>query len=293
MIKGSELRRFCNEQIIFILIATAAMLHEPALVKAENTAPSSIFFTEPLTLSRGKLSPISHRAQIVSKETWCDYAKKNWGWSSCDGIDAFIVGYDNDIDTIIINEPNNEGHVSFDDWKSNDVDEQIHSIEDSLKDSLKEQGERIHKDITFKAWRVYPTLNEKLHVMYYAVDTTWDGDLTTNIKATIFDRSGYLILRIIPDAPDITKQDIEKLIFKIVNSYRPNDEQYYDNFQSGDKVAAVGALGILATVLGVKYGKTFFAVIIGTALLLLKKAWFLLMLPFVAIKKLFTRKKVD
>ena len=46
---------------------------------------------------------------------------------------------------------------------------------------------------------------------------------------------------------------------------------------------------MLATVLGVKYGKAASAGLLAVVLILLKKAWFIVLLPFVALGGLFKR----
>ena len=59
----------------------------------------------------------------------------------------------------------------------------------------------------------------------------------------------------------------------------------YSNFKTGDKIAAVGIGALLATTLGVKALKP--GLLVGLALLL-KKFWFIILLPFVFIGKLFS-----
>ena len=73
-------------------------------------------------------------------------------------------------------------------------------------------------------------------------------------------------------------------------AYVPKLGDSYAEFTSGDRVAGYGAVGVLATMLGVKYGKAATAGLIAAALLFLKKAWFLLLLPLFWLKNLFRRK---
>ena len=190
-------------------------------------------------------------------------------------------------------EPNSDGLVAFDDWKQGNNTEQIKSIEDGLRQSLKEQSERLGKPIVFEKWRVYPTLDENRKILYYATDIRWDGDLSTTIKATTFDRRGYVTFQIMPVRTDLGSSEIENVMLDMTSHYQPSTNEGYSSFVSGDKVAAVGAVGVLAALLGVKYTKvaatTFFAI----ALVFLKKLWFLLLIPFVALKKLFSRKSGD
>lgn len=68
---------------------------------------------------------------------------------------------------------------------------------------------------------------------------------------------------------------------------------FASEFRDGDKVAAVGALGVLATLLGVKYGKGALAAIMAIGLVVVKKAWFLIFIPFLFIRRLFSRKSAE
>ena len=64
-----------------------------------------------------------------------------------------------------------------------------------------------------------------------------------------------------------------------------DEGEMYSNFKTGDKIAAVGIGALLATTLGVKALKP--GLLVGLALLL-KKFWFIILLPFVFIGKLFS-----
>jgi len=83
------------------------------------------------------------------------------------------------------------------------------------------------------------------------------------------------------------------IVDEVTSSYSPSYKQSYFDFKSGDKVAAVGALGVLAGVLGVKYGKAVATGLFALAAVFLKKFWFLIFIvPVVlwaGIKKVFGR----
>ncbi len=56
-------------------------------------------------------------------------------------------------------------------------------------------------------------------------------------------------------------------------------------------MAGYGALGVLATMLGVKYGGAASAGLIALLLVVLKKGAFILLLPLVWLRRLFSRNK--
>ena len=96
---------------------------------------------------------------------------------------------------------------------------------------------------------------------------------------------------LIPRDSNLDGSAIERIVLDAAAHYSPATTEDYRSFVSGDKVAAAGAVGVLATLIGVKYSK---GAVVGAMLVLLallKKAWILILLPLYWIKNLFTRKK--
>lgn len=284
---AAALARFAREQIVLLAVSVAAFASGPAIVHAQGRNFSPTPFSESLDVSRGRLLPGTKDGLILSRGDYCYLMLEEWGWDGCDGIDAVIVGHLSSTDTTMIETPNSAGLVRFDDWESADRDQEIAGIEAGLQQSLAAQSERTGDDIRFIGWRTYPTLNPDRHYLYYATDISWNGGLQTNIRATVFDRRGYVVFTIVPvqDAP--SPGEIESMIDATLNRYVPAAEQSYAAFTTGDKVASAGAIGVLATMMGVKYGKGAVAGLIATLLLIAKKAWFVLLLPLVWLKRLF------
>lgn len=278
-----------KENLFFLLIATAAFFEAPAIVHANTGGTTPVPFAEPLNLSRGKLSPGSGEGYIVPKEMYCDLVLNYWGWASCDGVDGFVTYYRADIDTLVISAPNSEGYVKFDDWHSADRDDAIKGIRKELDAGLKAQGKHLGVEISFANWIVYPTLNEEGRYLYYAFNTLWDGNTVTNIKGSLFDRKGYIEFMLVPVSEAPTEENVKNIVAAITNGYTPAQAQNYAAFSNGDKVAAAGVVGVLASLMGVKYGKSILATITGIALLLAKKLWFVLFFPLLWLKKLFKK----
>lgn len=287
----NTVRKHLKDHLLFLIIAFLPYYSGVAILNAQTLPEGTSFFTEPLTVSRGKINPSSPNAEVWQKSFWCDIVKKEWGWTNCEGVDAFIVGYDQLVDTMVFETPNSDGLVTFDDWKAENLGDSIAQIESSLKESLKEQSKQVGTNITFKGWRVYPTLNEEKKILYYATDIDWGGSISTNIKASIFDRRGYVTLVLIPNNSDLDGAAIERIVFDVASHYSPSPSEGYTEFVTGDKVAAAGAVGVLATLIGVKYSKGAFAGLMLILAAVLKKAWILLILPFYWLKNLFQRKK--
>ena len=284
-----------SENLIFILVAHAFLLAEPAVLRAEDANYHPQDFTQPLNATRGTIAPAGSGAFYLKPEDRCDLVVKEFGWDrdGCSTIDQLIFGFTPEIDNLTVEKPVSDGYVSLADWDSADRNEEIRSLEESFKDSVKAQSQRLGQDIRFDGWLVYPQIDKAKNVLYYANILNWGGDRTINISVSIFDRQGYVPIKIVPVNGNITGDDVQKIVTASAAAYKPQAGSSYLEFSSGDKVAGYGALGVLATMLGVKYGGAAGAGLIALALVVLKKGAFLLLLPLVWLRRLFGRKKAD
>ena len=286
------MRAHLRNNLIFLIVSLVAFLEEPALVSAQIQDMRPVNFTEALNLSRGSLSPASPDASYFTYEDTCTLVEQEWGWTpgSCDYIDKIVINHGEGIDTLVVEKPNSDGYVKLDDWETGDRDEQIGAIWRELEESAKQQSSRLSQSIVPKEWYVYPTLNKNKSYMYYATLVSWNGEPTINVKASLFDRKGYIAFRIIPVDSTISPVNLERMVEGTLQSYLSEPNESYFSFQSGDKVAAVGALGVLASLVGVKYGKAAASGLMAALLLIAKKFWFVLLLPLIFLKNLVFRK---
>ncbi|MCG6901215.1 MAG: DUF2167 domain-containing protein [Rhodobacter sp.] len=286
-----KLRRLVFENFVFLLVALLPYAGVPAIVHAQGGDFNPLVFTEPLSLSRGEISPQFQDSYYFKREDYCRIVKEDWGWTDCSTIEAFIVGSTRETDTLIVEPPNSDGYVKFDDWNPESLDAEVEVIEESLKAALKDQGERLNMDVRFVKWSVYPTLNKDKKVMYYATDISFGGDVSTNVKASVFDRRGYVTFVMVPMEVGLSPAAIERIVLDNLAIYTPRSDERYTAFTSGDKIAAAGAVGVLATLVGVKYGKAAATGLLVVILAFLKKGAFLLIVPvfwlFGWIKRMF------
>lgn len=282
-----------SQNILVLCISVAAFLTEPAILQAQEAKFNTLNFTEPLSLSRGKITPRTQDAEYLTHDESCRFAVNQWGWTpeSCPSLENIFFHPVPGTDTVIVSTPNTDGYVSFDDWES-DSKNAIPEIWKNYVEGAKAQGERLHQNISPIKWLVYPTLVKDMNFLYYAVAVDWNGDVTINAKAIMFDRSGYITFSIVPEDGEINGSALEPLITNVLASYQSKPKTTYAEFRSGDKVAAVGAVGVLATALGVKYGKVATVGLFAIALAFLKKgAAMLVLLPLLLIRRLFRRGK--
>ncbi len=277
-------------KLTFTLLLLAA---SGAAAQDEPYEYAPVDFTDPLTLSRGEIAPIIEGGYYLSREDSCHLATTGWGWNrrQCLAIDAMLVAPAGALDSVIIEKPNTDGYVKFDDWNADDRDAQVQAIWDALDKSIAQQGENLGVDIKLEQWLVEPTLDQENNYLYYATRMNWDGAPQINIKATVFDRRGYVAFVLTPLDGNFAPDRVKSAIEEVLSAYTPNAAETYADFAEGDKVASVGVLGVLAGIVGVKYGKAL-AVGLGALLIgLAKKLWFLLLVPLVALKNVIFKKK--
>ena len=279
--------------IAVVVAAQIVALAAPAIAQGEDKY-HPIDFRQPIATQRGELSPIGDEAMYLSEKESCDFAKVEWGWGSCNGLDkmAFVMGQG--IDTLVVNDPVSDGFVRLDDFFASGATAEIDSMTEDYKAGLAEQAKRLGKPVEFVGWRIYPTADKVKNLIYYALDSKWDGNATTNVKVMLLDRYGYVAVDLVPARADLGAEEIKDVVGQAVGAYKAKAASGYADFQEGDQIAAYGGLGVLAAVLGVKFGKVATVGLFAGLALLLKKGAFLIIVPLVAlggyIKRLFRRK---
>lgn len=292
----ATLRGVARETLIFTVAAFLPYVAMPVIAHAqESFDPLSV--SDGVRLHSGIFRPLNPDAFTLPKEQVCTIVIEDWGWSSCVDVDALIVGPSEHADNVLFEVPNRDGYIKPDEWTDEAAKEMIEHLSASLRESAKVQGERTGEDVRFIGWRVKPTLDRENGFLYYATDWTFDGHPTMNISSWVLDRRGYIPMNIVPRDSDLGVMGVRELIVTNLASYEPNVGESYSSFVAGDKVAAVGALGLLGTFFGVKYGKAAAGGIIAIALAFAKK--FFIIIPLVAlgalgalwgaIKRLFVR----
>lgn len=289
----NKMNLLIRENLLFLIISFIAFNQNIALVRAQEYEYNPHSLNQSLNLARGVLAPNINAGFYLDYEDSCHLVQKEWGWSkgACAAIDKIVLIPVKGVDTLIIGKPNSEGFVSFTDWESSDREDEIKLIWEQLEESVVAQSKRSGKSITSDGWFVYPTLNRNKSYMYYGTIVSWESEKTINLTVSKFDRSGYIEFQIVPDDSNLTKLEAASLISNVMEQYTPSVNQSYSQFVTGDKVAAVGVIGVLASLVGVKYGKGALAGIFAFLLLIAKKAWVLILIPFYYFKKLIADRK--
>ena len=174
------------------------------------------------------------------------------------------------------------GYVKTDDWTDVDPDKFIKEMIENYKASnstRQQNGQATVQDVT---WKKKPYLDGTYNSVYYAFNVTWsDNSSTVEGTAIILGKEGYTTASYVGGTDGYQEQ----LLLNLSKIHKFNTAKEYKDWKSGDKVAAAGIGALLATTLGVKALKPG---IIAAGLLLFKKFWFIIVLPFIWLGKLFT-----
>ena len=175
------------------------------------------------------------------------------------------------------------GYVQMDDWDQLDVDD----LWDSYVDGAKEQTRLFGYEVKPLRWIVEPTLDRDKAVAYYALEVQF-GEETPLVNMIIFDfgRFGYEQMTLVQDSSAFPAAAAGGVATRIADAYAFGPESDYADFRDGDVVAAVGAGGLIAAALGVKFGKG----LLVLALIFAKKFWFLLLIIPAVIWKVLARR---
>ena len=163
------------------------------------------------------------------------------------------------------------GYVEMDDWDDLDVDD----LWASYVDGAKEQSGVFGYEVRPLGWIIRPTLDRVNSVAYYAIEFQFgDEPPVVNMAVYSFGRHGYEEMTLVQDSDSFSAANANFVARRIAGAYKFGPGSRYADFQAGDKIAAMGAGGIIAAALGVKFGKSLLMV----ALLFMKKLWFLVIL---------------
>ncbi|MEZ5914504.1 MAG: DUF2167 domain-containing protein [Parvularculaceae bacterium] len=164
---------------VFAVIFTgqACYARQDPASAADEYQYSPVAFTQALELTRGVVAPAREGGLYFNHDDACHLAVANWGWekASCDSVDKMLFSITGAMDTVIIEQPNSDGYITFDDWRKKDLNKQIDTIWNELQSGLKSQSENLGVTITAEDWFIYPTLNAEKQYLYYATKLNWDG----------------------------------------------------------------------------------------------------------------------
>ena len=282
---GSKLNLLILCNFIFLVFAFKALAIDLKIPKTDeewNKAMDSLNWKEGPSLvnyneANSKIN-ISSNFSILEKED----AHQILYWlngTNFDHVDVYAINKSNEQYMFFYTD---SGYVKTDDWTDVDPDQFIKEIRENYKTSNDTRKKNGQPTILNVSWKKKPYLDGVYNSVYYALNVDWsDNKSSAEGTAIILGKEGYTTASYV--AGDNGYQ--EQMLLNLSKIHKFNATKEYKDWKSGDKVAAVGIGALLATTLGVKALKPG---IIAAGLLLLKKFWFIIFLPFILLGKLFT-----
>lgn len=179
------------------------------------------------------------------------------------------------------------GYLEDEDWKDVAPESLLQDIIEGTRDANPIREKNGYPTLEVLGWAEEPYYSERKNTVYWATrlrDST--GGETINAIALKLGRHGYSKLTWTGDPQQFL--DAKVALGPALGSYDYQEGARYADFQTGDAVAAVG-LGALAVGMMTGNKKAWGAGLFAGALVLLKKFWYFLLLPFLALGRLFRR----
>ena len=205
-----------------------------------------------------------------------------WTWGFGDAAQMLIKHTNRDQ---IFIQFNDSGYIKKDDWKNVDTNAMIKELNDEQKTLIEDYKAKNINYVTNLSWVMKPELDKQKNMVYYAYKVEWNNDdVTLESKSLVLGRSGHTEITFVTSYKEnaslkvISKSNKDK-----ASTFKFESKKTYSKYKTGDKVAAVGIGALLATTLGVKALKPGLLITLG---ILLKKFWFIILLPFIFIGKL-------
>jgi uncharacterized membrane-anchored protein len=214
--------------------------------------------------------PASHATvQLPAGQTLllgADAERYSWLTSGVEfpGTEA-VLTYDSDgANSEVYYDWRDEGYVSDSDWEEVDGDALLAQYRDATEASNEERAANGMKPMHVVGWLEPPRYDQATRTVTYALELKDDESHWTNAVALRLGRAGYTeftwvgsidLFKGASGRPDLLNQALAAHSFD--QGYR------YEDFKEGDKVAAYGVAGLVATALGVKFGKGIIAAVIA------------------------------
>lgn len=178
-----------------------------------------------------------------------------------------------------------DGYVSDDDAADIDYDDMLADMQSGVRDASHQRVEQGYPSIELVGWAAQPYYDESTHKLYWAKEIQF-GDApenTLNYNIRVLGRKGVLVMNFIAGMSQLDQINGE--LDSVLAMANFNDGSKYSDFNPDlDDVAAYGLGALVAGKVAAKVG------LFATALLFLKKFWFVLVLGFGAIAKFFKPK---
>ncbi|QSX37242.1 DUF2167 domain-containing protein [Shewanella sedimentimangrovi] len=179
-----------------------------------------------------------------------------------------------------------EGYVSDEDAADIDYADLLKTMQSDIAESSQARVEMGYEPIRLVGWATQPYYDAAQHKLYWAKELQF-GDSTEhtlNFNVRVLGRQGVLLMNFVAGMSQL--EEIQAGREEVLAMASFNEGHTYSEFNPEiDKVAAYGIGGLIAGKVLAKAG------MLTAALLLLKKFWFLLLMPLIWLKKMIFGRK--
>lgn len=235
-------------------------------------------------LSHGNEVKVSGNDILVAKPADAQFLNRAWNGDSEPELEAYL--YDDSTDRDLYFSHHEVGFVEMDDWADLDVDELWQSYLEGARDQSRVLGYRV----TPLRWLVEPTLLADDSVAFYGLEVQFGDEAPlVNLVVFHFGRHGYEEITVVLDSAGFDDELAKTIALNTAAGHKFAKGFRYIDFSQGDKIAAVGAAAVVAGSLGVRWNRGVVASVLAGIALVAKKAWFLLILPFLWLGRVVSR----
>jgi len=176
-----------------------------------------------------------------------------------------VLSYDSEnANSLVYYEWRDEGYVNDSDWEDVDGDELLKQYRDATEASNDERAGNGFEPMHVVGWLEPPHYDQDTRTVTYAMELNDKDSHWANAVALRLGRAGYTEFTWVGSIDMFQSAGGRPALLNEALASHAFEEGYrYQDFKDGDKVAAYGIAGLVATALGVKFGKGLLAALIA------------------------------
>lgn len=175
-----------------------------------------------------------------------------------------LMSYDAEDAAVVYYEWRDEGYVNDSDWSEVDGDELLSQYKEATVASNEERAKNGFAPMEVVGWLQPPSYDATTRTVTYAMELKDTDSHWANAVALRLGRTGYTEFTWAGSIGLLQNSGNHPALLQTALDTHEFDEGYrYTDFQEGDKVAAYGIAGLVATALGLKFSKGLIAALIA------------------------------